>query len=314
MSSWIGSMKRDLHGQRILLTGASKGIGRALAERLAGEGARLLLVARSGPQLEQLAETLRKGGADVVSVAADVTAAADRARLLDAALERFHGLDVLINNAGIASFGHFADSTEAILRQIMEVNFFAPAELIRLSLPLLREGRQPVVVNVASMCGRRAMPAWPEYSASKYALCGLTEALRGEVARFDMDVLLVLPGLTASEFQKNMLRNEGRMKIDFAAGMTPAQTAEGIVRALRRNQTETVLGSDARWMLLFNRFFPRWLDRLIARRVRKLYEESAVKGQESGVRGQESTLGEAKDRVRDVREAIGASSSLTPNA
>jgi short-subunit dehydrogenase len=268
-------MKRDLHGQRILLTGASQGIGRALAERLAGEGARLLLAARSHAPLQELADTLHKGGADVVAVATDVTVAADRARLLDTACERFHGLDVLINNAGIASFGHFADSTEEILRQIMEVNFFAPAELIRTALPLLCEGRQPAIVNVASMCGRRAMPAWPEYSASKYALCGLTEALRGELARFNVNMLLVVPGLTASDFQKHMLRNEGRMKIDFAAGMAPAQTAEGIVRALRRNRTETVLGRDARWMLLFNRFFPRWLDRLVVRRVRKLYEESA---------------------------------------
>ena len=110
-----------------------------------------------------------------------MTSDADRRRLLDAAVERFGGLDVLINNAGVASFGHFADCTEAILRQVMEVNFFAPAELIRLAIPILTRGRQPAIVNVASMCGRRGMPAWSEYSASKFALCGLTEALRGEL-------------------------------------------------------------------------------------------------------------------------------------
>jgi len=293
-------MKRDLHGQRILITGASKGIGRALAECLAGEGARLLLAARSGDQLEDVALALRQGGTDVMAVAADITVAADRARLLDAACQRFQGLDVLINNAGISSFGHFADSTEEILRRIMEVNFFAPAELIRAAVPLLREGRQPAVVNVASMCGRRAMPAWSEYSASKYALCGLTEALRGEMARFEVDVLLVVPGLTASEFQKNMLRNEGRMKIDFAGGMTPAQTAEGIVRALRRNRTDTVLGGDARWMLRFNRFFPRLLDRLITRRVRKWYAEES---EESSVGWAPPTalVGGAHPTQREVR-------------
>ncbi len=104
---------------------------------------------------------------------------ADRQRLLDEVQARFGGLDVLINNAGVASWAHFADSTEAILRQVMEVNFFAPAELIRRAIPMLTRGNQPAVVNVASMCGRRAMPAWSEYSASKYALSGLTEALRG---------------------------------------------------------------------------------------------------------------------------------------
>jgi short-subunit dehydrogenase len=176
-----------------------------------------------------------------------------------------------VNNAGIASWGHFADSNEADLRQIMEVNFFAPAELIRLAIPILVKGDQPAVVNVASMCGRRAMPAWTEYSASKYALCGLTEALRGEMARFDIDVLLMVPGLTRSEFSTHFLRSDGRAQIDFAAGLAPEVVAARIVRSLRKNRTETVIGSDARWILLVNKFFPRLVDRLLARKVRKLY-------------------------------------------
>jgi short-subunit dehydrogenase len=153
----------------------------------------------------------------------------------------------------------------------MEVNFFAPAELIRRAAPVLMEGRQPAVVNVASMCGRRGLPAWPEYSASKFALCGLTEALRGELARFDIDVLLVVPGLTRTDLGRNLLRNTGRMKIDFDAGMPAEQVADGILKALRRNRTETVLGREARWILRVNRFLPRLVDALMARRVKKLY-------------------------------------------
>jgi short-subunit dehydrogenase len=178
---------------------------------------------------------------------------------------------VLINNAGVASWGHFAECTEAILRQIMEVNFFAPVELIRLALPILTAGQQPAIVNVASMCARRGMPAWSEYSASKFALCGMTEALRAEFARFDVDVLLILPGLTRSNLHRSMLRNEGRMQINFDNGMPPETVAAGILRALRKNRAETVLGSEARWLLRVNRFFPRLLDWLIGRRVRKLY-------------------------------------------
>src|SRR5205823_5905781 len=136
---------------------------------------------------------------EAIAIPADITREEDRNRLLQTAGARFGGLDVLINNAGVASFGHFADSSEEVLRQIMEVNFFAPVELMRKAIPILRQGRQPAFVNVSSMCGRRGLPAWPEYSASKYALCGMTEALRGEMARFDIDVLLVLPGLTRSD-------------------------------------------------------------------------------------------------------------------
>jgi len=266
-------MVRDLTCRRLLITGASGGIGRRLAERAAAAGARLVLAARSADRLDELARGLSSNGAEAVPVAADVTCEVDRRRLLETAVERLGGLDVLVNNAGVASFGHFADSSEAVLRQVMEVNFFAPAELIRRAAPILLEGHQPAVVNIASMCGRRGVPAWSEYSASKFALCGLTEALRGELARFGVDVLLVVPGLTRSDLGRNLLRNAGRMRIDFDAGMPPEQVADAVLKALRRNRTETVLGRDARWVLRVNRFLPRLVDALMARRVKKLYAE-----------------------------------------
>jgi short-subunit dehydrogenase len=265
-------MRRDLQGRRLLITGASSGIGRCLAEQAAQGGARVALAARSGDKLNELARALTALQCDVVAITADVTREEDRRRLLGTVVKQFGGLDVLVNNAGIASWAHFAESTEEILRQIMEVNFFAPAELIRLAIPILEQGMQPAVVNVASMCGRRGMPAWSEYSASKFALTGLTEALRGELARFDIDILLIVPGLTRSDLARHMLRNEGKMKIDFTGGMPPEQVAASILASLRSNRTEAVLGRDARWMLRVNRFFPRLLDYLIARRVRKLYQ------------------------------------------
>src|SRR6185436_11855325 len=92
-------------------------------------------------------------------------------------------------------------------------NFFAPVELARLAVPILERGNEPAIVNVSSMCGRRGMPAWPEYSASKGALCGLTEAFRGEMHRYDIDVLMIVPGLTKTDLRKKMLRNEGRANI-----------------------------------------------------------------------------------------------------
>jgi short-subunit dehydrogenase len=264
-------MVRDLTCRRILITGASSGIGRCLTEQAAVRGAYVAAAARSGDKLEELTRSLAARGAEVLPIAADVTCDADRHRLLDTVVDRFGGLDVLINNAGVGGWGHFATSSEELLRQIMEVNFFAPAELIRLAFPVLSQGKQPAVVNVASMCGRRGLPAWTEYSASKFALCGLTEALRGEMARFDIDVLLMLPGLTRSDLQRHLLRNEGRMKIDFDRGMPAEKVAAGILRALQKNRTETVLGWEAQWILRVNRFLPRLVDRLMARRVRQLY-------------------------------------------
>lgn len=264
-------MVRDLKGLRLLVTGASGGIGRCVAEQAIRAGARVAMVARSVGPLESIVAELARDGREAIAVPADVTEASGRQRAIDTVVDRFGGLDVLINNAGVGSWGHFAGGSEAILRQVMEVNFFAAAEFIRQAIPTLTNGRQPAVLNIASMCGRRGMPAWSEYSASKFALCGLTEALRAELARFDIDVLLVVPGLTRSDLARHLLRNDGRYPIPYEKGMPPDNVASAALEALRRNRTETVVGSDARWMLGVNRFLPRLVDRLLARRVRQLY-------------------------------------------
>src|SRR5947208_2164896 len=116
-------MTRNLQGRRILITGASSGIGRALAQQLAAAGARLVLAARSEDRLHELAGTLGRPAGDILVVPTDVTRDEDRQHALETAVAHLGGLDVLINNAGVASWAHFADSTEAILRAVMEVNF-----------------------------------------------------------------------------------------------------------------------------------------------------------------------------------------------
>jgi short-subunit dehydrogenase len=271
-------MRLELTGRRVLLTGASSGIGRALAEQLAEGGAKVVLAARSADKLQEIEGRLTARGLDIAALPTDVTSADERKRALDFTMKRFGGLDVLINNAGVGSFGHFVDCTEEILRQVMEVNFFAPAELMRLAIPMLAQGRQPAIVNVASMCGRRGIPAWPEYSASKFALTGLSEALRAELVRFGIDVLLILPGLTRSDLGTRLLRNTGRMPIRFDQGMPPEEVAGGIIRALISRRSETVLGGEAKWMLRLNRWAPRLVDRLIERKVRRLYEDDKDHG------------------------------------
>lgn len=265
-------MSRDLRGSRILITGASRGIGRCLAEQLAAHGTNLTLVARSADALTEIAGKLTTDGTTAFAVPADVTDSAQRERVVREAVAKMGGLDVLANVAGVASFGHFDTSSEAVLRTIMEVNFFAPAEFMRLAAPHLMKGRQPAVVNVASICGRRGLPAWPEHSASKYALVGLSEALRGEFSRFDIDVLVVLPGLVRSDdLGRHLLRNEGRMKLNFAGAQPPEEVAAAVVRALQRNRAETPVGWQAKWLSRANRWAPRFVDRMMARKVRQLY-------------------------------------------
>src|SRR5436190_20263796 len=131
---------RSVLGMRTILTGASSGIGQALARLLAKRGSRLVLGARRAERLSALADELKAAGAEVVTVMGDVTEPQVRRQLVDTAKERLGGLDCVINNAGIGGIGNFIDNDEARLRRIMEVNFFAPLELLRLAIPELRKG------------------------------------------------------------------------------------------------------------------------------------------------------------------------------
>ena len=263
-------MSRKLSGCRAIVTGASGGIGKAIAAALAASGAKVALAARSA---DKLAEVARELGGNAFAVPTDVTKPADRENLIRATVAKFGGLDLLVNVAGVGAWGHFASSNEAINREVLEVNFFAPVELIRLAVPHLTNGNDPAICNLTSMCARRGMPAWPEYSASKFALVGLTEALRGEMARYDIDVVTIVPGLTKSDLNRHLLRSDGKADIPYDKGMTVDYVARRTVDAILKNKREIVLGIEAKKILTVNRFAPRFVNWLIARNVTKLYQE-----------------------------------------
>src|SRR5262249_11748627 len=157
--SLVMGHRRHVAGSRILVTGASQGIGKALADHAPRQGARGIAVARSMELLQELGARVRGRGDQLAIVQADVTDADDRQRMVEAALACYGGLDILINNAGIGATGHFADVSPDRLRKIMEVNFFALAETTRLFIPLLRMGNYPAIVNISSIAAKRGIPA-----------------------------------------------------------------------------------------------------------------------------------------------------------
>ncbi|MFM7110462.1 MAG: SDR family NAD(P)-dependent oxidoreductase, partial [Planctomycetota bacterium] len=187
-------MRRDLVGWRVIITGASRGIGRELAIQAAASGARVLATGRDESALASLSADAAAAGDECLHLSGDITNPEFRERLVGHAEHAMGGLDGLVNNAGIGTWNHVGAGDEATFRSIMETNFFAPVELVRSALPLLRLGNRPAILNVASRCGRCALPSWTEYSASKAALVGISESMRAEFARFDIDVLLALPG------------------------------------------------------------------------------------------------------------------------
>lgn len=276
-------MRRNLRGRVVLVTGASRGIGRRAVLALVPQGVRLAVTARSLDELEKLASEVRATGAEIEVIPADLTCPEDRERLVAAVVGRFGGLDVLVNAAGVASFGEFATSTPEIIRRVMEINFFAPVELIRVAQPhLLRsavtatEGWRPAVLNVASICGRCGIPSLPEHCGSKHALVGLTEALRAEFVRYGIDVLLLLPGVVRSDdLNRHLLRNEGKIYLNFEGAQRPEEVGDSVVRSLVRNRAEQAVGFVSWWVWFGKRVGPRIVRWVMRRKVEKFAARAA---------------------------------------
>lgn len=268
--------RRSIAGCRMLITGASQGIGLALAEAAVRRSAKVLAAARSADLLEQIKNRLQAEGFPFEFVTADVTKPEDRQAMVEAAMRQFSGLDVLVNNAGIGATGHFVEAAPERLRHIMEVNFFGMTETIRAFLPLLRQGSKPAIVNISSIAGIRGIPARSEYSASKFALEGFSEALRAELAKDGIDVLVVAPGLTQTNFSQNMIEQKALMPVDHLRGMTADAVGMSIIRAIERGRNRTVLTFKGKLLGLVSRFLPRLADWVAARKVRALFKDEIV--------------------------------------
>ncbi len=265
--------RRSVAGSRILITGASQGIGLALAEAAARRDGRVLAVARNAELLADLRKRVASARGVLEFVVADVTNPDDRRMMVEAARRHFGGLDILINNAGVGATGHFVDTGPERLRRIMEVNFFGLAEMTRAFLPMLREGTKPAIVNISSIAGKRGIPARSEYSASKFAVEGFSEALRAELAKWGIDVIVVAPGLTRTNFSQNMLERKALMPVDHLRGMTAEAVAEATLLAVERGTSRVVLTFQGKLLTLVSRFLPRLADRIAARKVRALFRE-----------------------------------------
>jgi short-subunit dehydrogenase len=260
-------MKRTIIDSRIIVTGASSGIGRALSLELARKGAKLVVVARREDRVRELVQQIAALGHTVEPVIGDITDAAVRQEAVDTARPKFGGLDILVNNAGVGAMGLFEDAAPERVRRLMEVNFFALVEMTRLTLPLLRRGTRPMIVNVSSILGHRGVPHSSEYAATKFAVHGFSESIRAELARKGIDVLIVSPGTTETEFFDRVLEKTAEPNWPTHKPISAERVAQQMVAAMRSGRHEIIPYRWGRVLCWLNRLSPRWVDSIMTRYV-----------------------------------------------
>ena len=259
--------RRRIRESRAIVTGASSGIGREIALELARQGAVQVLTARREERLRELADQIGALGPRAEIVVGDITDPATRQSVVETAVSQLGGLDVLVNNAGIGAVGLFEDADAERVRRIMEVNFFALVEMTRVALPALKEGRNPIVVNIGSVLGHRGVPYRSDYCASKFAVEGFSEAIRAELGAYGIDVLVVSPGATESEFAERVIEHTGEPDWPDIGRVSAADVARQTVRAIRCGRHEIIPNRRGRLLCWLNRISPGLVDRLTARYV-----------------------------------------------
>ena len=189
-----------LDGQVAIVTGASAGIGEATARMLASEGASVVLVARRRERLDALKQAIEQAGGRAAALAADVTSAEDRERIVEETLSQFGRIDALVNNAGYGQRGPIELVPIDAIRQNFETNLFSLIALTQLVIPVFRRQQSGRIVNISSVAGRVARPLSSVYDATKHALEAISDGLRGELAPFGIKVIVIEPGFIITEF------------------------------------------------------------------------------------------------------------------
>ena len=269
-------------GQVAFITGASSGIGAALARELARGGADLVLAARRVDRLQAVAAEIERSGRACLAVACDVTVDGDPERAVAQARDRFGRVDVAVASAGFAVVGPLATLTLADYRRQFETNVFGVLRTIFATLPDLEQSRGRLVI-LGSVSGWVATPGSSPYSMSKFAVRGLAEALAHELAPAGVTVTLISPGLVASEIRhvdnQGRFRSQERNPVPAWLVMPTAKAARQIARAIARRRREAVITGHGKVAVFLQRHVP-WLLALAMRR-------SGVRGRRE--RGRERT-------------------------
>lgn len=251
-------MNRNFKNKVVLVTGASQGIGKAVALAFARQGASVIIAARSAERLDEVAKQIRDLGSEALSVPTDVTSPEAVSALVDKAMDRFGRIDVLVNNAGIGKVSAIESPTFADdAHQTLQASLFGAISVTQRVLPIFRQQGSGSVVNMSSVMGRKAFARFGSYAIVMHAVSAISDALRQELAGTNIAVSVIHPALTATDLLREV--DEAEMPPPFRH-MTPLSSedvARAVVSAVRRGKRRVVLPRTANMLLLGEAFSPR---------------------------------------------------------
>lgn len=249
----------------MIITGASSGIGAETARRMARDGLRLTLAARRLDRLQEVAKEVEQLGGEALIVPTDVTQDADLQHMLDATLERWGRVDVLLNNAGVGEGKPMAEKTEQEVRKTIAINLIGVIESTRLALPVMLRQRSGHIINLSSLSGLVASPGVPIYCATKFGVVGFSDSLRRELRGTGVHVSMFCPGFTPSEIDEALKAHvEGRPDARPIPGLMPTRyVADQIARLVYHPRRMTVIPKSWRPLPTLAYLFPRLADLLI---------------------------------------------------
>ena len=233
----------------VVITGGSSGIGKALALELGRHGSKIVITGRNAADLELAVKEIQAAGVDVLGLTADVSREEDNKRMAEQAIQHFGTIDVLINNAGISMRALFDEVDTAVVKKVMDINFYGVLYATKYCLPAIAKNKGSVV-GISSIAGYRGLPGRTGYSASKFALNGFLEVLRTEYLKRDVHVLTACPGFTASNIRKRSLTKDGTSQgespRDEASMMTAEECARHIYRATVKRKRTLILTTQGK--------------------------------------------------------------------
>lgn len=271
--------RRSFAGKTVLVTGAGGGLGRAVALRFAQAGARIAALDKDASGIESLSVEIENRGGQCLALPCDITDAEACDRAVAATVQHFRTLDVLVNNAGMSQRSGFAVTDLAVIRRVMDVNFYGAVHCTKAALPHLVAARG-LVVSVSSVAGYTPLIARTGYAASKHAMHGFFESLRTELAPAGVDVMMVCPSFIATRIDRNALGGDGQpvrhAQVTVGDPLSPDAVADRMFAGAERSRRLLLVGRTAWQAWWVSRLAPRLYEKLMARRLKGELESDLI--------------------------------------